>query len=91
MMGTQDSTTREFALSVVGDKVTGVRLADGSEVGYKVVKRGWALRTPLLETISRMDMRLFMVEVSVSRAFTTTGTSSCWARLSADVASSASG
>ena len=27
-------------------------LADGAEVGYKVVRRGWALRTPLLETIS---------------------------------------
>ena len=39
------------------------RLPDGAEVGYKVVRRGWALRTPLLETISRMDMRLLMVEV----------------------------
>ena len=49
------------------------RLDDGSEVGYKVVKRGWALRTPLLETISRMDMRLFMVEVSVSNAYSKGG------------------
>jgi flotillin len=49
------------------------RLPDGSEVGYKVVKRGWALRTPLLETISRMDMRLFMVEVSVSNAYSKGG------------------
>jgi flotillin len=48
-------------------------LADGSEVGYKVVRRGWALRTPLLETISRMDMRLFMVEVSVSNAYSKGG------------------
>ena len=49
------------------------RLADGAEVGYKVVRRGWALRTPLLETISRMDMRLFMVEVSVSNAYSKGG------------------
>jgi len=48
-------------------------LADGAEVGYKVVRRGWALRTPLLETISRMDMRLFMVEVSVSNAYSKGG------------------
>jgi flotillin len=49
------------------------RLPDGAEVGYKVVRRGWALRTPLLETISRMDMRLFMVEVSVSNAYSKGG------------------
>jgi flotillin len=49
------------------------RLPDGSEVGYKVVRRGWALRTPLLETISRMDMRLLMVEVSVSNAYSRGG------------------
>ncbi len=48
-------------------------LADGAEVGYKVVRRGWALRTPLLETISRMDMRLLMVEVAVSNAYSKGG------------------
>jgi len=49
------------------------RLPDGAEVGYKVVRRGWALRTPLLETISRMDMRLLMVEVAVSNAYSKGG------------------
>ena len=39
-------------------------LTDGSAVGYKVVRHGWAVRTPLLETVSRMDMRLIMVEVA---------------------------
>jgi flotillin len=48
-------------------------LPDGAEVGYKVVRRGWALRTPLLETISRMDMRLLMVEVAVSNAYSKGG------------------
>jgi flotillin len=49
------------------------RLGDGSSVGYKVVRRGWALRTPLLETVSTMDMRLFMVEVAVSNAYSKGG------------------
>jgi flotillin len=49
------------------------RLPDGSTVGYKVVRRGWATRTPLLETVSRMDMRLFMVEVSVTNAYSKAG------------------
>ena len=44
-------------------------LPDGSSVGYKVVRSGWAVRTPLLETVSRMDMRLIMVEVSVTNAY----------------------
>jgi flotillin len=49
------------------------RLSDGSSVGYKVLRRGWALRTPLLETVSTMDMRLFMVEVAVSNAYSKGG------------------
>jgi flotillin len=48
-------------------------LADGSTVGYKVVRQGWALRVPLLQTISRMDMRLFMVEVKVANAYSQAG------------------
>jgi flotillin len=48
-------------------------LPDGSSVGYKVVRRGWAVRTPLLETVSRMDMRLFMVEVAVTNAYSKAG------------------
>ncbi|HET9317717.1 MAG TPA: flotillin family protein, partial [Vicinamibacteria bacterium] len=49
------------------------RLPDGTEVGYRVVRRGWALRTPILQTVSRMDMRLFMVEVSVANAYSKGG------------------
>src|SRR5688572_9424136 len=48
-------------------------LSDGSSVGYKVVRHGWAVRTPLLETVSRMDMRLIMVEVSVTNAYSSGG------------------
>ena len=49
------------------------RLPDGSTVGYKVVRRGWAVRTPLVELVSRMDMRLFMVEVGVTNAYSKGG------------------
>jgi len=49
------------------------RLPDGSTVGYKVVRRGWAVRTPLVELVSRMDMRLFMVEVGVANAYSKGG------------------
>ena len=48
-------------------------LADGTAVGYKVVRQGWAVRIPIMETVSRMDMRLFMVEVSVTNAYSKGG------------------
>jgi len=48
-------------------------LPDGAAAGYKVVRRGWAIRTPLLETVSTMDMRLFMVDVSVANAYSKGG------------------
>src|SRR5262245_21984024 len=48
-------------------------LPDGSEVGYRVVRRGWSVRTPLLQTVSTMDMRLFMVEVTVTNAYSKGG------------------
>jgi flotillin len=49
------------------------RLPDGSTVGYKVVPRGWAVRLPIMEMVSRMDMRLFMVEVGVANAYSKGG------------------
>jgi flotillin len=49
------------------------KLPDGSVVGYKVVRHGWAVRTPLLQTVQAMDMRLFMVEVSVNNAYSKGG------------------
>jgi flotillin len=49
------------------------RLSDGSVVGFKVIHGGRALRIPLLETVSRMDMRLFAVEVSVNNAYSRGG------------------
>ena len=48
-------------------------LPDGSATGYKVVRRGWAVRIPILETVNRMDMRLFMAEVAVTNAYSKNG------------------
>jgi flotillin len=49
------------------------RLPDGSTVGFKVIQGGRAFRIPLLENVSRMDVRLFGVEVSVTNAFSKGG------------------
>jgi flotillin len=49
------------------------RLADGTTVGFKVIHGGRAFRVPLLETVSKMDVRLFGVEVSVANAFSRGG------------------
>jgi flotillin len=49
------------------------RLPDGSIVGYKIVQGGRAIRIPLLETVSVLDMRSFPVQVSVQNAFSKGG------------------
>ncbi len=49
------------------------RLSDGSTVGFKVIHGGRAFRIPLLETVSKMDVRLFGVEVGVANAFSRGG------------------
>jgi flotillin len=49
------------------------KLPDGSVVGYKVLHGGRGFRTPLLETVNRMDMRLFPVEVGVKSAYSRGG------------------
>jgi flotillin len=49
------------------------RLKDGSEVGYRILHGGRAVRVPLLETVARMDMRLIPVEVAVTGAYSRGG------------------
>ncbi len=49
------------------------RLPDGTTSGYKILHGGRGLRTPFLETVNRMDMRLFPVEVSVHNAYSRGG------------------
>jgi flotillin len=49
------------------------QLGDGTTSGYKILHGGRALRLPFLETVHRMDMRLFSVEVSVQNAYSKGG------------------
>lgn len=49
------------------------RLKDGSQVGYRILHGGRAVRVPLLETVARMDMRLIPVEVAVQGAYSRGG------------------
>ncbi|MFT3768717.1 MAG: SPFH domain-containing protein [Minicystis sp.] len=48
-------------------------LPDGTTSGYKILHGGRGLRMPFLESVSRMDMRLFAVEVSVHNAYSKGG------------------
>lgn len=49
------------------------RLKDGTDVGYRILHGGRAIRVPLLETVARMDMRLIPVEVGVQGAYSRGG------------------
>jgi len=49
------------------------RLADGTVLGFKVIHGGRAFRIPLLETVARMDVRLYGIELTVSNAFSKGG------------------
>jgi flotillin len=49
------------------------RMADGSMSGYKILHGGRGFRVPFLETVGRMDMRLFPVEVGVHNAYSRGG------------------
>ncbi len=48
-------------------------LPDGTTSGYKILHGGRGFRVPFLETVGRMDMRLFSVEVSVHNAYSKGG------------------
>ena len=49
------------------------RMPDGTTSGYKIIHGGRGFRMPFLETVSRMDMRLFPVEVAVHNAYSRGG------------------
>lgn len=49
------------------------QLRDGSSVGFRVLHGGRRLMIPLFETVTRMDVRLLGVEVSVANAFSRGG------------------
>ena len=46
---------------------------DGKPVGYRIVKGGSSLRTPLLERVDRMDITNMTVDVAVSNAYSKGG------------------
>ncbi|UQA55216.1 flotillin family protein [Polyangium aurulentum] len=48
-------------------------LPDGTVSGYKILHGGRGFRVPFLETVGRMDMRLFPVEVQVQNAYSREG------------------
>jgi len=48
-------------------------LPDGTVSGYKILHGGRGFRVPFLETVDRMDMRLFPVEVAVQNAYSKGG------------------
>jgi flotillin len=48
-------------------------LPDGTVSGYKILHGGRGFRVPFLETVGRMDMRLFPVEVQVQNAYSKGG------------------
>jgi flotillin len=49
------------------------RREDGSEAGFRVVFGGRAWRVPIIETVDRMDMRSFPIDVQVQGAYTRVG------------------
>jgi flotillin len=49
------------------------RTEDGTLVGYRVVNGGWAMRTPIIETVESMDIRSIAIDVQVQGAYTRVG------------------
>ncbi len=46
---------------------------DGREIGYRVLRGGRTLRIPLIERVSRLDLRTIPIEVSVRNAYSLGG------------------
>ncbi len=49
------------------------RVVGGRELGYRIIKGGRALRVPLIETVSRMDLTNMIIEVTVKNAYSKGG------------------
>jgi flotillin len=49
------------------------RVAGGRELGYRIIKGGRALRVPLIETVSQMDLTNMIIEVTVQNAYSKGG------------------
>lgn len=55
--------------------ITGRRriAADGREIGYRILRGGRTLRIPLIERVSRIDLRTIPIEVAVRNAYSMGG------------------
>jgi flotillin len=55
--------------------ITGRRrlTADGREIGYRILRGGRTLRIPLIERVSRIDLRTIPIEVAVRNAYSMGG------------------
>ena len=49
------------------------RTADGKLFGYRIIRGGRAIRTPLFETVDRMDLTNMIIEVQVKNAYSKGG------------------
>lgn len=49
------------------------KLKDGSTLGYRLVRGGWAVKYPVVETVDRMDLRVFPVRIDTRGAYSKGG------------------
>ena len=49
------------------------QLADGTEIGFKVINAGSAMKIPFLEQVDKMDMSIMSVDVDVRNAYSKGG------------------
>lgn len=49
------------------------KMRDGSTVGYRLVRGGWVIKYPVVETIDRMDLRVFPVRIDTRGAYSKGG------------------
>ena len=49
------------------------RLADGSEVGYRVIRGGRGFRIPILEKVDRLDLTTIPIDLTVQNAYSKGG------------------
>jgi len=49
------------------------KLKDGSVVGYRLMRGGWTFRRPVVETVDRMDLRVFPVRIDTRGAYSKGG------------------
>lgn len=49
------------------------KLADGSNVGYRIVFGGRAFKTPIVERVDRMDVRIIPIDIRITNAYSKGG------------------